>query len=473
MRMSSVLAFGALVLLTACTGAHLDIFPPLEKPALMQERIAPELLHRDVDALVLGVKTRHPDFAGYADEAGLEQLVSEVKGAINQPMTRVEFYRHIGRLSHAFQDGHSFLIWPYQELNALREQGERLFPFAVSAGQNGVFLSHTYVAGAQSVPAGSEIKSINGVAISQIFSEAQDYVGGETPILRTAFVAERFPFMLWAVYGFVSQFDIELAYAGRLQTLHIDKHQAWTPADAPAAPGDRDVVYRSLESGIGYLDVTSFDVDPDDFDVQLEAAFDRIAGDGVRSLIVDIRRNTGGNTDTATALTRYLANKRFRLVSAMTEKLNQDNRGLFNYKGDVGEMLTTEWNDYVEPMSPSKRFTGPVVVLIGPASYSAAIVFATAMQDSQFGLLAGQATGGFANQSAQGNLFNLPHSQLRAYVATRLLLRPNGNPLTHKVLPDIPVADALGDQQQGIDTLLQHVVQHLHSSSADEQAALE
>lgn len=450
------------LLLGGCTGAHLDIFPKLDNPALMQEKIAPELLRQDIDAFVTGVRVRHPDFAGYADEAALIQLTDELKSAITTPMTRVEFFRYVGQLSHAFGDGHSFLIWPYQELSALKEQGEKPFPFAVKLSPSGVFVPQSYVSGDLQLPGGSQIVSINGVAMSEIFARAQRYVGGETAGLRDAFVAERFPHLLWAVYGFISQFELELLYQGQVQKLHIDSGQTWQTATSPSEQTGSDMTYQRLADNVGYLKVDSFDVDPDDFSDQLETIFSHIAQQQLNALIIDIRNNTGGNTDTATELARYIANKPFRLVSSMTEKLNDDNRGLFGYKGQPGEMHSTELHDYVEPMKKSKLFDGDVVVLIGPATYSAAIVFAMTVQDNRFGLLAGQPTGGFANQSAQGNLFNLPHSQLRAYVATRLLVRPSGNPEVTAVMPDLLVEDTLEDLQGAVDTALQRVLQRFN-----------
>ncbi|GAA0374993.1 hypothetical protein GCM10009092_44040 [Bowmanella denitrificans] len=447
------------LLLSGCSGAHLDIFPKLDNPALMHAKIAPELLRQDLDAFVAGVRERHPDFSGYADEAALSQMLEKLKNSITKPMTRVEFFRYVGQLSHAFGDGHSFLIWPYQELNALKEQGETPFPFAVKLTSSGVFVPQSYVSGEQQLPVGSQILRINGVATSDIFANAQRYVGGETAGLRGAFVAERFSHLLWAVYGFISQFDIELLYQGQMQTLHIDSRQSWQRAASLfERPGD-DLAYQRLAGNVGYLKVDSFDVDPEEFSDQLETIFSQIVQQRPSALIIDIRNNTGGNTDTATELARYIANKPFRLVSSMTEKLNKDNRGLFGYKGQPGEMQTKALHDYVEPMGKHKGFNGDVVVLIGPVTYSAAIVFATTVQDNGFGLLAGQPTGGFANQSAQGNLFNLPHSQLRAYVATRLLVRPNGNADVTAVIPDLVVDEAFEDLHSAVDTLLQRVLQ--------------
>ncbi|MCW9029827.1 MAG: S41 family peptidase [Kangiella sp.] len=456
-----------LLFLVGCSSSHLDIFPELDDPALMQEKIAPELLHQDIDAFISGVKQRHPNFSGYADEVKLDLLVEELKANIKTPMTRKEFFRYIGRLSHVFQDGHSFLIWPYQELNYLQKSGEKPFPFSIDLTKNGVFVPVQYASENQKLYAGSQIISINGLEISKIFSEAQHYVGGETQGLREAFVAERFSQMLWAVYGFIGQFEVEVSYQGQRQTLHIDSNQSWQPADAEPQHNSHNLAYKRLISDVGYLNVDSFDVEPSEFATKLDNTFSRIQAEQVKALIIDIRNNTGGNTDTATELARYIADKPFRLVSKVTEKLNQDNRGLFGYKGQPGDMVTKDWNEYVEPIDTDQHFDGKVVVLIGPVSYSAAIVFATTVQDSQFGLLAGQPTGGFANQSAQGNLFNLPHSQLRAYVATRLLVRPSGNIETTAVEPDLVVDYTLQDQQNGVDTLLEHVLKSIDEMLAE------
>ena len=143
----------------------------------------------------------------------------------------------------------------------------------------------------------------------------------------------------------------------------------------------------------------------------------------------------GGNTDTVAYLSRYLADEPFRLVSSMKEKLNEDNRGWFNYKGEVGDILSKDWNDYEQPMKPGTRFEGDVYLLTSAVSYSSAIVLATTLKDNDFATLVGETTGGFANQTAQGNLFNLPNSELRAYIATRLLVRPSGDTSRTGVVP--------------------------------------
>ena len=43
------------------------------------------------------------------------------------------------------------------------------------------------------------------------------------------------------------------------------------------------------------------------------------------------------------------------MVSALKEKLNQANRGWFNYKGEEGEIVDTKWDKWETPMSDDVR----------------------------------------------------------------------------------------------------------------------
>ncbi len=444
--------------LTGCTNAHLDIFPPLPDPALTQTQLAPAALREDVDALIAGVSQRHPDFAGYAAQAELAALANHIKAELTRPLSRLEFYRKVGQLSHLFHDGHSFLLWPYPEYEALKAQGERPFPLQVRLKPDGLYIAAGYRHDGQIISAGSKVLSINGRPVAELFAKAQQYVGGETRLLREAMVAEWFPVMLWAVFGFISDFDLQLERDGQSQQVLISRQQQWQPQQAAQESPTAGLRLSWPASDVAYLYVDSFDVDPAEFTEALAQQFRQISAKTPHSLIIDIRHNTGGNTDTAAELARYLADRPFRLVSQVTEKLNADNRGWFGYKGEAGELRVADWDDWLEPVPQSERYQGEVYVLIGPATYSAAIVFATALQDQGFGRLAGQATGGFANQTAQGNLFNLPHSQLRAYVATRLLRRPSAAAQTAPVQPDLPLS---AEHQSGLDSQLSDMLQQL------------
>lgn len=436
-RIPSFFMLAAACLLSACSDPHLDIFPPLEDPKLMGTKLPAGQLREDVDAFYFGALERHPSLAEYADQDALKAAVADIKAGIDEPLTRLEFFRHVGKLTHKFGDGHSMLIWPYQEYDALKEAGTKPFPFAVHIDlEDQLLIKDSYSNGAGGeIAAGSRIVSIGGIPAGDLIQSMQRYVGGETEYLRKQFVAGRFPIYIWAVHGIAGDFEMTLETDTGVTAVAVSNAQAWQAGGA-GAEANEDFYHRMLPGGTALLHVGHFDIDPDWFEDFTDEAFKAFRAAGATSLIIDVRENTGGNTDTAMYLARYVADKPFRMISRMREKLNRDNRGFMGYKGAVGAIIDTEWDDWTDPMDEETRFNGDTYVLISPITYSSGIVFASTLKDFGFATLVGQETGGNANQTAQGNLFNLPHSQLRAYITTRMLVRPSGSLAPGGVKPD-------------------------------------
>jgi hypothetical protein len=449
------------IILAGCTRAHLDIFPPLSSENMATKKLTIAQMHDDILALYTGVLERHPDLTSYADLNTLQMAIDDLNKQVIEPMNRQEFYRIVGQLSYLFNDGHTFLIWPYQEYSQLKEQGSKPFPFVIEKNEEGVFIKQSYFSDDQILLAGIQLVSINGHKIEDVFAHAQHFVGGETLYLREQLVADRFSQMLWSVYGYINNFELVIQIKGEQQSLIINPNQTWKLKQSSKIKPNQAFYYKEIRKGVGYLYVSHFDVDNNWFEEFLDKTFEKIHSQNIETLIIDIRDNSGGNTDAPSYLASYIAHKPFRMVSQVKERLNSENRGLFNYKGNVGDILVEQWDDYIEPKNSNNLFEGNVFLLISPISYSSAIVFATALKDNNMAVLVGQPTGGFANQTAQGNLFNLPNSELRAYVTTRLLLRPSGDESVVGVQPDVVTKpsqqDLLADKDTEIEAVLQQI----------------
>ncbi len=455
--------------IAGCKQSHLDLMPPLDDPSIMGKKLTVAEMHQDIDAFVAGVLERHPEISEYADEDSLYKAVTDVKAEVNDPMTRTEFYRVIGKLNHRFNDGHSLLIWPYPEFQQLRDLGHKPFPFEVAISATGdLYFKHSYQSGELALVAGTQILAINGVVAPILIDKLQQYRGGESRLLREQIIARRFGLSLWAGMGFIDDFELEIALDGKVSSLSIRKDQPWRQTSPMSALQQGEHYYKQLQSGVGLLYLAHFDIDPAEFEDFIDQTFVKIKQEKIHSLIIDIRDNTGGNTDTVTYLSRHLADKPFRLISSVREKLNQDNRGWFNYKGRAGEIITKQWQQWEKPVEAQKGFSDDVYLMVGPITYSAAIVLATTLEDHQFATLVGEKSGGFANQTAQGNLFNLPHSQLRAYVATRILVRPNGDSKRHNVEPHHVINRSPSDIKTQNDAGIQRVLELINDKQAND-----
>jgi len=96
-----------------------------------------------------------------------------------------------------------------------------------------------------------------------------------------------------------------------------------------------------------------------------------------------------------------------------------------------------------EPLPPVMyRFDGPVAMVVGPRTFSAAVKLADAAQHYGIATITGSETGGRPSSFGEGYRFRLPNSNLPAMASTAYFVRLNGRETNRGVLPDISVPDA-------------------------------
>ena len=447
--------FAALLLATSCQ-EYKQVYVDLDDKSVMTRVFTREELIQDVDFLFRRLQELHPDLASRLSKADSDALRKSLIEQVDRPMSRREFYRVIGAATEKFRDGHAGVFHPYPEFDQFAEAGGLVFPMTVSATREGVFVKRDYSASG-ALPPGARLISINGVAMPDMLALMSRYTRGESPVLREQIAATSLSTLLWHFYDFNKDFEVAYELDGTVRKAAVkgiaDEDFKEKIEESDRAGGDY-VSYRSLGDGVGYLDVSYFGGDEGDFKSVVKRAVEAARADKIQSIIVDVRKNPGGSTDNVETLLARLSPKACTLVSSVKEKINDKNAGMIFSKGKIGEVVEMDMDTTVSPASESKRFPGKVYVLIGPYTYSAAIVMATAVQDCGVGKLMGEETAGFANQTGQIYFFNLPNSQLRAFSPTRLLLRPSGVEGWHGVVPDYPII-ATGEQlRSGKDVVI-------------------
>ena len=134
--------------------------------------------------------------------------------------------------------------------------------------------------------------------------------------------------------------------------------------------------------------------------------------------------------------------------------LSSDGRQYFT--GQVGSLSAPA----ARPVSSLTRaepfFDGPVCVLTGPFTFSAAAEFADAVKTYQLATIVGDETGGRPNDFGNQLPIVLPHSKLRVDLATVAAVRANGNADdAGAVTPDILVRQTAADIRKGFDPVLE------------------
>jgi C-terminal processing protease CtpA/Prc len=179
-------------------------------------------------------------------------------------------------------------------------------------------------------------------------------------------------------------------------------------------------------------------------------AFARMKAAGTQTLVIDIRANSGGDDDMwLEGLMPYLADKPYRNGSDYVLKIIE---GRQKEGQKVGDVVRGSQSTYQPALDNPLRFTGKVYVLIGPYTYSSAILFSNAVQDYGFATVVG--TGGAARATQSGGTQNvkLSHTQIGLVVPRFLLKRPSG--AAGLLQPDILVPDDPFRPATAIEALL-------------------
>lgn len=428
------------IVLTGCSGGIESWIHDDVDQEFINQTFSEQALKKDLDYLYQQMQAINPVFDKKTDKKKIQSQLESLHDQIKDKMNRQDFFRLIGKINPYFQDGHSFIFPLLAEGTYAQEEGQQLFRFGVSVNDQSLYFNKTYKhqTDGKIIKKGTKILSINGKSVTSLLKELSEYGHGETANLRMHMSTLLFRYWLCAVYDWKGEFELLIEWEGEQTLITITNPDDWKSEEDTQGDYWLDV----LPNQIAYLKIGTFDVDEDsDYYDFIEESFAEINKKNLTQLIIDVRGNTGGQSDAGAEIIQYLTDKSINQASSAIEKLNEDNNGFFGYKGKPGEIVELDVIDdeLIEPVDVSKRYQGETIVLIDEMTYSAGIVFATTIQDHKLATLIGQPTGGHANQTGNMTPFYLPNTKLLVLVPSLYITRPSGDQSNSSVQPDVIV----------------------------------
>ncbi|HHS12909.1 MAG TPA: hypothetical protein ENN03_03965, partial [bacterium] len=410
----------------------------LASPVIGQENYSPEALKHDLEFLIQTMEEVHPNLYAYTPKEKIDEIQSAIKKNIQTPLTRIDFYREITPLATNIQDGHTGIIPPAEEYLDYRNKGGLVFPIDVIIKDNRIFVQFDYTRDG-SVPAGSEILTLNDYPASRVIRELLHYSNGERPAWRYRLLSGNFRILLWLIYGFGETFQLDLrsSITGEVERQcikGIDRETLSQAIENRKLGQPADYAYHSI-AGLktGIIDFRNMR-DPGAFKSFLKNTFSTMQTDGVEYLIIDLRNNGGGHSRLGDMLLDYLTDRPFSQFSGTEIKISRQYQiqykktvpGIFRWIPSIlfpypayRKIMSAETGTTVyipaEPIKPRKnplRFDGRVYVLIGPGTFSSAVALASAIKDHSIGILVGEETGGLATPYGNAYVFSLPNTKL-------------------------------------------------------------
>jgi hypothetical protein len=459
-------------------GLWFALFWIMAGPARAQPELSATDAQRDLRILQRALTELHPGLYRHATPAQIDAEFAAAQAAVAPGASRAQMVLLASRLAAAVRCGHTWVnrhnqgpavqaLWARATLPlVLRWVEGRLLVVASATPQ---------------VSAGSEIVAIDGHTPAQIAAALLPYLraDGDRDATRRAQLddddtggAMQRLFPLRFPPG-PAGWTLRLA-DGREATVApltaAAREAALQAAGWRAPPADWTL---RIDGDVAVMTLPTFAFWNGGFDGRawLARAFADLAGRGVQRLVIDLRRNEGGDDALGEALLSHLIATPFtrpggrresayeRVPYILARYLDTWDFGFFDRTGQVTRGEGRAWRlpdspaRTVAPAAP--RFGGRVVALVGPRNSSAGFLVARDLQRAGVATLIGQPTGGSLRGLNGGQLawVTLPASGVAVDIPLVAHYAP-GTPPEAGVVPDVPVAPRFDDARAGRDTEL-------------------
>ncbi len=355
-----------------------------------------------------------------------------------QTTNTLEYYRMLTQFCAFLQDGHTSVIPPAQ----LYDQLWADIPIRTRFVEGKVLVtdvdSDTLLQ--QGISPGMEITHIDG---EPLFQYVQDSI---LPYM-TASTEQGRIVQAYSIYLLSGRVNSELTLTLKDKTGNVFQTTATRRPWRQSYNKETDVDFRIIDNAIAYVELKTFG--NNDVVRVFDSLFEWI--EQAEALVLDVRRNGGGNSGVGWQILGYLADSMFACLQCKM-------RTYYPQRRLNGLMDSWDVSDWKHPANPSKHFERPVVILIGPSTASAAEDFLVAFDFMQRGKLIGERTAGSTGQPL---LFSLPGGG-RGRVCTKRCTYPDGKEFVGLgVNPDILVPLTVDDIRSGRDAALETAIAYL------------
>jgi hypothetical protein len=414
----------------------------------------------DIDTFAKTLEDVHPNLYERVSRKVFADSVENLKKRIPGSLGENELFLDISRLGALVQDGHTGNGYSYfmRRGNLLFR---RVFPYKIKVENERIYVTGNY-SYKDDIPTGSEIVRINGLTARVFINQMSALLSYETLPYRNTLIANP---MFIAIWNDFKEYVVEYRLPGSkiLQSKTTGggiyaRIRFIRSLTALRQPYEFSVVADS----IGYIGFYQCS-DLERFKGFLKETFETVKNKRMSHLIIDVRRNGGGNSALGDEFMQYISRKPFRTFDRVTVKVSNEILSLYPDWTELSKRGPGSLYEIPEiPLTPLRenplRFDGDCILLTGRHTFSSASDFASAFRCSDVGAIVGAETGGITVCYGDVYSFTLPHTQFGFGVSYKRFTNACGVDDRRGVIPDYGVENSFSEEGNGEDTVLEFAV---------------
>ncbi|HZH64374.1 MAG TPA: S41 family peptidase [Flavisolibacter sp.] len=434
-------------------------------------KISKQALEKDMQWWQLTMEESHVNLYHAMTKAALQQLQKELLRELPDSVTHAQASFAISRLIGSLNEAHlgfatNAVIDSVYSYEAIR------FPYLIAGVDDRAFIVERDLSSLNKLPPFSRIVEVNNTPVQQLYDKYSKFYGGleawkklqvKGQIRKLLFMdGIRSPFKIKAV---ILNDTLEFTVNGftRKQADSLSKTLAVSGSSVPPFS------LRFLNDTIAHIEFNSMDGGlKDSFAFFLQHSFTEIRKRKIKGIIIDLRKNGGGDSGLGDMMLDYINSKPYRNMSSVKIRISKHSKAYANLRGiddsfknkGNGELYEYKVKNLMQPKKNPIRFTGKVAVLIGTGTFSSANMLANAIKDYGLATLIGESTAEPANDFGEIFSFMLPHTHIVAAGAFKMFTRANGNEKDFDgIKPDIEVKNSLADVEAKRDRVMGKAVE--------------
>ncbi len=447
------------------------------------KKFGPDQLQEDYQLFRNILEETHPSLYWYTSKDSIDYYFEAGKQKLNDSLTEGKFRYVLSYVLSKIRCGHtSVRASKGASKFSDRVRGMVQFPISIKAWDDTVVVTSNLSRRDSSITRGTVLKSIDGRPVETIIDSFFQHLSTDgyntTHKFQAISNASVFRNMYAAIFGLKTRTPVEyLDSTGKLVagnvTIYIpviDSNRKRTPPTVPqlSKKDRKKLAVQAMRSfridtslNAGFMEVNSF---TKHFALRkfFRQSFREMRKENVRHLVVDMRGNGGGNVTLSNLLTKYIADKPFKIADSLYAVSNRSrykkhfneyflNRLFFIFMVRQREPGRYHFkyfeNKYFKPKQKN-HFSGDTYILTGGNTFSAASLFTKAVKDQPEVTVVGEETGG----GAYGNTawlipdVTLPNTKVRFRLPLFRLVVDKNETKGNGILPEVeakPTAEAI------------------------------
>lgn len=401
-----------------------------------------------------------------------KELITEVQNTSND----YEYYRLLQKFCAFLKDGHTNIWFSQQIQDNIYNTNFGDYRLFLSNINGKAIITRVNKSKKDEIPIGTEIVEVNGLDTKAYLNKnVLPYISSSTDFILEDWGIESL------LEGYVgTSYDLKLKMPnGKVKSLTV-KHQKTLEQEVFPPLENRelmDLKWMGKQKEIAYVSLNSFS----DWKISMQFKEKIQEIKKAKAIIIDLRYNTGGNTNIGKEIFKHLTNDSILYGSKSVSRNHiptykawgkfQTEKDAINSDWSRKSLLSYQDKFYYEfpyqadtiskddlRLLKDTRLVVPTVVLIGHNTASAAEDFLIYADNQKHFTKIGEPTFG---STGQPFLFDLPNGGI-ARICTKKDTYPNGKEFVGVgIQPDVFVAKSLKDFIENKDPVLQKAVEYL------------